>query len=217
MKTEKIHHFHYSHLSKIPFKAHSFMEVMNLRMIDFSESAELLIKNNHIIPSLPLIRALFENIAITNRVVASVEESLLNNKLDENFDELISKILFGTKIEEADEIPAINILTQIDKLDKNYSGLRKFYDSLSEFVHPNSDGVIGSYSELHEDKNYTEIFKVFTVDYPVYKWIESCFILCLDIFLDFANRIRINMRSFTILCEHELEIKQLGQSKGEKK
>lgn len=207
IRSEKVLHYHYSNQGKIPFKVHSFMEIMNLRMIDFSESAELLIKNNHIIPALPIIRALFENIAVTYRIVTAVEKSLENNKLEVNFDELITKISFGTKINEPDEIAATNILTQIDKIDNEYNGLRKFYDSLSEFVHPNSDGVIGSYSELNENDKYTEIIKVLTVDHPVYKWIESCFLLCMGIFLDFANRIKHYLPDFTILCEQELRLK----------
>jgi len=34
--TNKVEHFHYSRIVKIPLKAHSFIEIMNLRMLDFS-------------------------------------------------------------------------------------------------------------------------------------------------------------------------------------
>lgn len=37
--TEKVEHFQYSRIAKIPLKVHSFVEIMNLRMLDFSEAA----------------------------------------------------------------------------------------------------------------------------------------------------------------------------------
>lgn len=202
LKTDKVLHFQYSKIAKIPFKVHSFIEIMNIRMIDFCESADLLIKNNHIIPSLSIIRALFENLAIIYRISSSINKSIETNLLDENFDELITKISFGTKYD--DDLIAINILTQIDKLDKEYNGIRKFYDSLSEFVHPNCDGVIGSYSELYEEANYTEVLKVTTVENPIYPWIESCFLLSMSIYLDISRGILANLPNFTLLCEQEI-------------
>jgi hypothetical protein len=202
LNTDHIQHFQYSKLAKIPFKVHSFIEIMSLRMLDFSEAAFLLIENDHVIPSLPIIRALFENIAIVYRIKSSIDKSLEENKLDNGFDDLITKIVFGTR--DNDEILAINILTQIDKLDKEYSGIRKFYDSISEFVHPNCDGVLGSYSELNEEDYITEVIKVITVKNPIYKWIEACFLLILGIYLEYYNRIKSDLPRFASICELEI-------------
>ena len=81
---DRIEHFEYSRKAKIPFKIHSFIEVMNLRMLDFCESSYLLINSNHIIPSLTLIRALFENVAVTYRISSAIDKSLQSNKLTED-------------------------------------------------------------------------------------------------------------------------------------
>ena len=62
--------------AKIPFKVHSFIEIMNLRMLDFCESTVLLIKKNHIVPAFSTIRAIFENIAVTNRIEDSLSKSI---------------------------------------------------------------------------------------------------------------------------------------------
>lgn len=148
---QEISNFQFSRIAKIPFKVHSFVEIMNLRMLDFCEATELLLNSNHVIPALSTLRAVFENIAISNRVSLAVEKSIESNKLQENFDDLISKINFGTR--HNDKLPAINILTQIDKLNKQYPNIENIYSALSEFVHPNWDGVQGSYSELHEKYN----------------------------------------------------------------
>ncbi|MBS4057498.1 MAG: hypothetical protein KGZ82_09295 [Bacteroidales bacterium] len=202
LKNDRIEHFQYSRKAKFPFKVHSFIEIMNLRMNDFCDATDLLIRNNHIIPAVSLIRALFENVAITYCITSAVDNSLKANKLIENFDDLITKISLGTRYES--QVDAINVLTQIDKLDKEYKGIRKFYDSLCEFVHPNWDGVEGSYSESNEKARHTDIYKVVTTEHPVYNWIESCFLLSMGVYLEYSNRIKTNLPSFAILCETEI-------------
>jgi len=198
----RIEHFEYSNKAQIPFKVHSFIEIMNLRMIDFCEAANLLITSNHIIPSLPLIRALFENIAVTYRISSTIDNSLNANKLTEDFDDLIMKISLGTRYDN--NLRAINIMTNLEKLDKKYNGIKKFYDELCEFVHPNWDGVEGSYSELNEKNRYTDIFKVITTEHPLFKWFESCFLLCMGVYIDYSKNIKKKLPSFSLLCESEI-------------
>jgi hypothetical protein len=200
---DRVEHFEYSHKAKIPFKVHSFIEIMNLRMLDFCEASYLLINRNHIIPSLTLIRALFENVAVTYRISSAIDKSLYSNKMTENFDDLITKISLGTRYDN--DMSAINILTNIEKLDKKYNGIKKFYDDLCEFVHPNWDGVEGSYSELFEKNRYTEIFKVYTIEHPLFKWFESCLLLCMSVYIDNSKNIKANLPSFTVLCESEID------------
>jgi len=199
---DRVEHFEYSRKAKIPFKVHSFIEIMNLRMFDFCEASYLLINSNHIIPSLTLIRTLFENVAVTYRISSAIDKSLKSNKLTEDFDDLITKISLGTRYDS--DVSAINIMTNIEKLDKKYNGMLKFYEDLCEFVHPNWDGVEGSYSELFENNRYTDIFKVFTIEHPLFKWFESCFLLCMSVYIDNSQDIKANLPSFTVLCESEI-------------
>jgi len=201
--TDRIEHFQYSSTAKIPFKVHSFIEIMNLRMLDFSESVQLLFKQNKIVPAIPLIRSLFENVAITNRIVIAVESSLLNEKLTNDFDDLITKIKFGTRY--TDEIVSINILTQIDKLDKQFKGLRKYYDALCEFTHPNWDGVKGSYSELDEINHCTYIQKIITREHSLTGFFQTYFLLIISIFSGSSEWLRNNLQEFTELCESEIK------------
>lgn len=201
LKTDKIYHFQYSTKSNIPFKVHSFVEIMNCRMIDFCESTDLLLKKNHIIPALSLIRSQFENTAITFCVKNEVEISLKTNMLPENIDDKLTRLTLGAKNDTEPE--PFNILTLIDKLDKKYPDIKKFYESLCEFVHPNWDGVQGSYSELNELTKTTSIFRVITHEHPIYKWIESCFILIMTLYVDFSKSINKNLIDFTQLCEQE--------------
>lgn len=190
----------------VPFKVHSFLEIMNLRMLDFCEATDLLLKSNNVIPALSTLRVLFENIAISNRISIAVSKSIESNKLQENFDDLISKINLGTRYN--DDLPAINILTQIEKLAKKYPDIEKFYEALSEFVHPNWDGVQGSYSELIENQAKTEIRKIITNSHELMNWINSCFELCLSIHLDIYTTLLEQLPEFTKICETDINTKQ---------
>ncbi len=202
----EVYHFQFSKTAKIPFKVHSFIEIMNLRMLDFCESTDLLLKRNHVIPALSTLRVIFENVAVSNRISLAVEKSIELNSLQENFDDLISKINFGTRY--SDEFPAINILTQIDKLKKRYPITENFYDALSEFVHPNWDGVQGSYSNLIENQNKTELRKIITSSHELMNWINACFDLCLSIHLEIHNILLKRLPQFAKICEADIEKKQ---------
>jgi hypothetical protein len=201
LKTDKVNNFQYSRISKIPWRVHSYNEIMNSRMVDFCESANLLIKSDHIIPSLSSIRSLFENLAITYRIVLAVEATVKSKKLVENFDDLITKIAYGTGYDS--DVERIQILNNIDKLDNDFKDIRKFYKSFCEFVHPNWDGVEGAYSELSEIDNTTEIKKIVTIDHPIYQWIEACFLLCMNLYIGFSKSIKTNLQDFAKICESE--------------
>jgi len=201
--TDKVEHFQYSMIAKIPLKVHSFIEVMNLRMLDFSEAAQLLLKQDKVVPAIPLIRSLFENVANTNSVIKAVELSLSTNKLTNDFDDLITKIEFGTRY--SDDIVSTNILTQIDKLDKQFKGVREFYDTLCEFTHPNWDGVEGSYSELDEVNHCTYIQKVITKEHPMISFFQACFLFIISIFSGSAEWLRNNLQKFSELCEADIK------------
>jgi len=205
LQTAKISHFQYSKTAKIPFKVHEFIEIMNCRMLDFCEAADSLMKNNHVIPSLALIRALIENAAIGFRVASAIKNSLKSNELIDNFDSMISSLTFGTGY--ASEFKATSILTHLDKLDKTYKGIKMGYEALCEFVHPNWDGVQGSYSILNENEKNTEVKKVITPEHQIYKWVEDTFIITIEIYLDYTIKIKDDLPAFSLLCEKQFSKK----------
>ena len=203
LKVEQVRHFEYSKKAIIPYKVHSLVESLNCRMIDFCESIDLLVKTNHIIPAVSLIRSTYEVTAIIYRISSNVEKSVLDNKLTDNFDDLIMKLNFGTRY--SNNYSAINIMTNIEKTDKAHFEFSRFYNELCEFVHPNWDGVLGSYSELNEIERNTLIFKTVTTQNQVYEWIEASFIICMDIYLMEANKLKSNIKEFAKICESELK------------
>jgi hypothetical protein len=206
LKTDLINHFEYSDRAKIPYKVHLLIESMNCRMIDFCESIDMLIMNNHVVPAVSLIRSLFEMTAIINRISSSIEKSIIQTKLIENFDDLMMKLCFGTRYES--NYNATNILSQIEKLDKKHNGVLNFYNDLCEFVHPNSDGVIGSYSELKEKDNKNLIYKAITTEHIIYPWIEKCYHLCMVTYYENVKKIFTDLPEFALICEAELNKRQ---------
>jgi len=202
LKTEFVNHFEHSKKAKIPYKVELLVEAMNCRMIDFCESIDLLIRHNNVIPTTLLIRSLFEMLAIIDRVNSGIDDSLNESKLSEKFDELIMKLLLGTRYDT--DYNAINILTQLEKINKKQDWVMKFYNDLSEFVHPNSDGVLGSYSELKENEHINLIYKVINNEHRVYEWFEKCYQLCMIFYYDSVQQIYSKLPDFTTLCENEL-------------
>jgi len=201
---KEVYHFQYSRRSKTAFKIHSFHEALTCRMIDFSEAAILLMAQNHIVPSLSLIRALFENLAMLNRIKKSMLLSIKAGKPVEKFDDLITSVIFGTRI-TGDDLKAINISTQLSHLENEFPGVKEFYDTLCEFVHPNSDGVFLSYSMLNENEDSTLIQKMVSKESNIFPWIESCFLLAIGIYLEYSINIKELLPEFNKLCEAELK------------
>jgi len=78
----------------------------------------------------------------------------------EAFDERVMKALLGGKSDEwkphPDAPEALNVLTIIDHLTKRFPKLRSMYDLLSEFAHPNYDGMIGAYQQPGGDPTVFE-------------------------------------------------------------
>ncbi len=202
LRVVKIEHFQYSKIAKIPFKVHAFVETMNCRMIDFCESINILLNNNHVVPSLSLIRGLFENISLINIVSQSISNSVKEKKLVENIDEIMTNLTFGTRYDDNNK--AINILTQLKKLDRQFNGISNYYDAISEFVHPNWDGVQGSYSIIDEKHRSTRILNVINNNHEIYEGFENCFILCMSIFFDISSEIMNNLPDFAIICEDNI-------------
>jgi len=74
----------------------------------------------------------------------------------EGFDERVMKALLGGRSAEwkpgPDAPEALHVLTVIDNVTKRHPKLRSMYHLLSEFAHPNYDGMIGAYQRPGGDQ-----------------------------------------------------------------
>jgi hypothetical protein len=57
------------------------------------------------------------------------------------------QLLMGSRDQRTD-FGAINIITMVDRANRDYGGLKIMYERISESVHPNYDGVTYGYSRV---------------------------------------------------------------------
>jgi hypothetical protein len=141
----------YTLKSKIPFKAASFREVLMHRVSDIAEVAVELYESNRLVPAFIVTRALIETTA-TLYWLHQKSCEFLEKEDEDSYDEFLMKGMLGSK-DGTTKHESYNVLTAVDRLDKEFKGLRQMYDTLCEFTHPNWSGVMGSYSKLDTKEN----------------------------------------------------------------
>lgn len=151
---EKLHVFSISRTAKTPFKAFCLREALYYRITDLSGAAIELYKQNKIVPAIIIIRAAYETAALCFYVYKNLSKAIENHDFIE-MDEFLMKAGHGGKLDEV-HYKAFNILTAIQHLDKEFTGLESMYSWLCEVAHPNWMGCEGSYSTLNTNEHYVE-------------------------------------------------------------
>ena len=208
----------YSWRAKHPFKVMSFVNAMTWRMYDISSASLMLMKNNAIIPSLCLVRVCWENMVATYELKELVKDCCEQKMIPIDIDETLMRILYsnrydkdnryvgGEHYENFKDYKAKNILTLVQKLEKEYPQTKDFYSTICEFVHPNGDGVGGSYSQLDESTHTVSFGLQLNRDsqlFPAFITTLSCSI---DLYLRFVESIDGNIDEFSRLCEDALNV-----------
>lgn len=132
---QKIQDLIYERISKNPDITYRLLLVCGLlnKTYELTETALWAIENNRPQTTTFMLRGLYETLAYTYHA----KDKILNAKSKEEYDQVISSLLLGTK-KPGGKYPSVNVLTCIDKASKTFTELRKNYDELSELVHPNS-------------------------------------------------------------------------------
>jgi hypothetical protein len=145
-------------IGAITFQTRVFTQSCLRRCVDLAETAQGLLGFGRHIAAIMTARAIIETVAsfcyfereFRNRLVNSEEARAELKKFLMNF-------TFSTRIKELlkenSGAEAVQILTQIDKLGKEFKDerIRETYDSLCEYTHPNSLGCTIWYSDLQEN------------------------------------------------------------------
>lgn len=209
----------YSWRAKYPFKVMSFVNAMTWRMYDMVNAALTLMKQDLIIPSLCLVRACWENMVATYELKNLVQDCCEKHAVTDDVDVILMRLLYSNRFEKDNryvsaehydsfkEYKAKNILTLVQKLEKDFPAAKDFYSNLCEFVHPNGDGVCGSYSYLNESMHTTTYGPQFSQQsdlFPAFITTLSCSI---DLYLGFIETIKDSIEEFSKLCEEALIIK----------
>lgn len=209
----------YSSTAKHPYKVMSFINAMSWRVYEAANSALKLIRNDLVVPSLCLVRAVWEDMALTYDLATLIETCCGNHFVPEDVDEKLMCFCFANRFDRSSrfvgeeyyesfkDYQAKNILTLVGKVEKAFPETKGFYSTICEFVHPNGDGVGGSYSRLDEESDTTffgpQIDKKSCL-FPAFVKTLSCAIM---LYLSFLESIENNIDKFAKLCENSLAIK----------
>ncbi len=145
----KIKRFH----STVPFKIISIRDALLHRLVNLGDEAVMLHGHQSLIPFLLTVRACLETAALIFSLNRYIESALNSDSLDQLTGQL-QRTALGSR-DATTEFGSVNILGAIDKLEKSYPGIRKHYKNLSEYCHPNFEGVLCSYSDLTEENEFS--------------------------------------------------------------
>ncbi len=109
--------------TRIPHTALSLREVLYARMFDISACAFHQLKSGNSIAGIILTRAALETVALIGVFTIRIRE-YLQDESEEKLDRFLKSSLLGSK-DDSTKIEAINILTFIDRVDKENPGFRE--------------------------------------------------------------------------------------------
>ena len=141
--------------SQIPFRVVCLRDILIHRVTHLADQAIEIHAANQFLPLMMTVRAAMETGALLyllDKKIAAAIESEDTKELEV----FLKKATIGSRNSDT-EIDAVNILTALDHMSKKFPPVRKYYDNLSEFCHPNFAGVLASYSRLSEDKTRLEL------------------------------------------------------------
>lgn len=212
----------YSWRAKHPFKVMSYVNAMTWRMYDMSSSALLLMSLDALIPSLCLVRACWENMVAMYELKTLIQDCCKQKAITDSVDETLMRLLYSNRYDKDNRYVGIdyydqfkdykakNILTLVRKLEIDYPETKDFYSTICEFVHPNGDGVGGSYSFIDETThtvNFGPQSRCLSELFPAFITTLSCSIA---LYLQFIESIKEVITDFSRLCESVLSSKNIG-------
>ena len=150
-----------------------------------------------------IIRSIIESVSLIYYLLSKVEDSI-EKKSIEGLDDKLMRLLMGGRLAES-KVEAINALTLVDHLSKIAPGVRKFYDDLSEFAHPNWSGSFGSYGTLNEKEIKLELGILKDLNSYPYDIAIHSLIASLELFQIFYNDLAGQIPEFSKLCEESLK------------
>jgi hypothetical protein len=129
--------------AKIPFKADCCRAALIWRVEELGRCACDSSEKGDIVAAMVLSRSAIETACALWHLKELVERQI-EHGVQPDLDDSMMRLLVGSKKFGPE---ALNVLTFIDRVDKSFP-IRRMYDGLSEFAHPNFDGAGGSFSKI---------------------------------------------------------------------
>lgn len=196
---------------RIPFKAKLISTGLIYRITDITDTMIGLYHNKKVVSVFILSRCAIEAAALLFFVYKRLEKVVKTKEL-KDIDNFLNRMSVGGRSEDTPKAPdgstlePSNILNAIDKLDKEFNtNIRREYDFLSEFTHPNCLGVLLSYGILNKHKNiyefsYSALYENEKLNEPV-GYALNALALALEVFKCYYERMGEIFPDFTKICE----------------
>jgi hypothetical protein len=189
--------------AKIPYKVLCYREGLIWRVEELARSACDCYERGDAVAGIVLTRTATETSAAV-WYLHDLMRRQVENGVQPDLDVKVTRLLLGHK--NASEMPtAINVLTFLDLVEKTVPGVRKLYDTMSEYAHPNWSGTAFAYSQ-NDTQNYMTYFGrgTFAGSDKHAGLGLRCLLGALTMFELSYNRIAELMPSFIQACEADL-------------
>jgi hypothetical protein len=144
-----------SHVAKTPWKALLFRETLIWRTEELARIACDLYAADQLAAALTLTRACVEGVGAC-WYLNEVLQKVASRRDVADLDEKIMRLLMGSK-NGVTELPAVNVLTFIDAVNKRVPTFKNAYEALCEYAHPNWSGTALLFSKNDPAKVLTEL------------------------------------------------------------
>jgi len=135
-----------SRTAKLKFKALLYRETLARRMAGLCRVAIRTFRGHELASAMLLTRAAVETSAALWYASAKLDATL-ESRTVADLDIYLMRLAMGSKADRDITPEPVNVLTFVDRVDKDVQGFRQQYDRLSEFAHPNWAGTTLLYSK----------------------------------------------------------------------
>jgi hypothetical protein len=189
-----------SHLAKLPFKVMSLRGILMYRVLELSKSAYQLYEARSLISAFVLSRAAVETSALQFSLLKHMRRVVREQQVGD-VDDFLMRALFGKRTPDCD-LPALNVLTLIDHMDRESGGVRNLYDFLCEYTHPNYSGSYGAYGSEDQEKYRLNL----GADFERINWQPAVLTHLITVreFIKNCGEISDLLPDFTGVCEADL-------------
>lgn len=190
--------------SKAPFIAMCLREAQTLRAEEFARAACDMFERDDVVVGVSNTRAVAESFATVWCLMRRIEGIIKDNAAPSEIYDELRQLFLGSKTNE--DLPtARNVLGMLDKADKDFPGIRRSYDLMSEFAHPNYDGAAGVFGRRDGDTMVWHCGKgLRDTAYPKELGLKSL-IASIGALKHAYNRIGDKIEAFSLVCERSLK------------
>uniref|UniRef100_E6VND1 Uncharacterized protein n=1 Tax=Rhodopseudomonas palustris (strain DX-1) TaxID=652103 RepID=E6VND1_RHOPX len=137
--------------SKISWKLATYQHALLHRVVALMDGVAVAWNSRSTLTTILAARAFMETLALMAELTSKTEAFLASKDL-KGLNDLAQRGVFASRdtelLNQTPEIKAVNVLTYIDRINKDIPGFRAHYDALSERCHPNALGHSFMFSKL---------------------------------------------------------------------